>query len=425
MILKYIGLIALSFVVSLSASAAKLAPSISIQGKSLDQMNLVVEYPISPEHTVIPILYPSSPDGNATFMSARSDTNKEYQVISNNGEFTITAQPTDKKIYVTYRLKNQIASSDIGLYNFLLIYEKKYSDTVIVKTTSTYTNIVSPKMYGEYTNKPSSTYSLKVPDASESFRSTKIFFVATSKGKYVPYEIKKYGKYVLVAPKNKSAQVLKALKGIDFSNTMFKKIFEKTIEGPVLIVVAPFSKLGTLGSDMSGFTLNPYRIVFIDTPVVSFQTSLLYMKKTLIHELTHILFESIPTIQGDTNLNWVNEGLAVYADIYASENYLYPKSSLTDIKKIPINSRLLTDIEKQNAYSKEIDFDVNRNTVDKPKIQMYSHLGTIFNNYFKLKNSAPDFLKYISGCVTCSNTDVVNWMINKSGLLKDQLLYPN
>lgn len=427
MLTRYIGLIlfVLLAIPFKFASASELSPSISIEGKSLNQMNLVVEYPISSLYTAVPVLYPGTIDGHATFISARSETNKAYEVTSKDGEYVIIAQPTDKKVYVTYRLKNQINSSDIGLYNFLLIYEKKYSDSIDVKTKSTHTNIVSPRMYNLYTSKPSDTYSLKVPDASESFRGTNISFIAISKGKNAPYEIKKYGQYVLVTPKNRTAQVLGSVRDIGFSNTMFKKIFDKTIDGPVLLVVTPFSRLGALSKESSGFTLNPHRLVFIDTSVISFQASLLYAKKILIHELTHILLESVPTIQGDTHLNWVNEGLAVYADIYASENYLYPKSSLADIKKIPINSRLLNDTEKQNIYSREFNFDVSSNTVDRPRTQTYSHLGTIFYNYFKLKNSAPEFLKYISACTDCSNIDVLNWMASKSGLSKQQLLYPN
>lgn len=86
---------------------------------------------------------------------------------------------------------------------------------------------------------------------------------------------------------------------------------------------------------------------------------------------------------------------------------------------------MLSAVDKKKAYSQEMDFNVDRNTVDRPKTQMYSHLGTIFYNYFNLKNSTADFLNYISGCVNCTNADVVNWMTSKSGLSKDQLLYPN
>lgn len=427
MVKKYILVFVLTLCVPAFVSASDDNVSVSIQGENLGQMTVTVEYELTPTHRTIPILYPSSPDQMVIFESAKSDAGIVYDVTTNSqGEYVISSQSNDKRLYVKYKLKNQISSSDIGFYSFLLIYEKEYSKNVTVKTVSAQTDIISPHMYTQWSNKATSTFSLPAPDVSERYRSITIPFIAISKGKYAPYEIKKIEKYVLVAPKNKNTQIVNAIKGISFSDQMFKTVFGKQIENTVLITVTPFSKLNTIGKGASGLTLNPHRIVFIDTTAVSFQKSLLYLKKVLIHELTHVLHGSLSGIQEGQSLSWINEGLAVFSDIYASENYFYPKSSLIDRKNIPMGSRLLTQTEKQKIYTQEIDFNTDRDTIERPRPEIYSHLGTIFYNYFKLKNSIVDFTSYITACgVTCTNADILSWMIDKSKLTKNQLLYPN
>ena len=373
-------------------------------------------------------------DGHRELISANAQDGS-VRTITNDTPTTdaqITVQPGDQKITLTYRLTNVLKSTDVSLFNFLLFLGTTYPTTAHVK-------IVSPTGFEvlSYSTGPNSQVavdgSISVDinaDQSSTLLSAKglTFLVYPKSSSY--YVKKKVGDFTIIGSQNKVDQVSPVVGEMTYVRGMFSKLFGATLPNNIDLVIVPIRGQNSY-YEAAGISLSP-NIILVDPDDLLFNVGPNDPAKTIIHELGHLALANKNIFSNQLYYaRWLDEGLAVFGEEYATDNYIIKTDKDRQIDTVLSSIKKMTLDELKTEYTVSFDYNFSANTKAQPINRTYAHAGLVmYNLYLQDATIIPrllNTLKNNSGNITCKDCDTntaLNIIQNLSGLQRDEIIYP-
>jgi hypothetical protein len=181
----------------------------------------------------------------------------------------------------------------------------------------------------------------------------------------------------------------------------------------------------------SGLSLQP-NIILIDPEDLSFSVGPNDPTKTIIHELGHLALTAKRIFSGQLYYaRWLDEGIAVFGEEYATDNYIIKTEKDRQIDTVLSSIKKMTPGELKAEYAVPFDYNFLINNKIQPISRTYAHAGLImYNLYLRDSTIISRMLEALtnkSGNITCKDCDTnttLNIIQNLSGLQKDEIVYP-
>lgn len=344
----------------------------------------------------------------------------------------VYTKPTDTSIQVTYRLDNGLQNSNVSLFRFPLFLGLGYSKeaNITVEYPSAFRLLAYPNSQNQ-----SGTFgkiaktSIKAPERLSGYYEYDIFVLVQKKnGSYTHKTIG--NNFVVVAPNKVAPSAMKLVTEIQKYSPKYKEILGTALPKNTVVLVAPV-KYKTRQYEVEAVQISD-NIIIMDQDVFNKNTSDLFRKKVLVHELAHVAIGNAKLFRDEAYYaRWFDEGLSVFFEQYISDMFLHKGLSKKKIIEDSLGYEKMTPDEAYKQFRNDFDYSVSMNGADKTIGNTYKHAGLIFYNlHIKNKTYIPQLLENLKtqitagSCGTCDSETIVQILTNITGMNKDDILYP-
>ncbi len=397
-----------------------------------------ITYQVFPGTTVITALSSkkggSMLDGHRDLVAASAQDGSPRTITNNTltTDSQIAVQSGDQKITLTYKLTNTFSTDEVSLFNFLLFFGIEYPTTAHIKISAPVGYEIlshSGNTNAVISSGDSITTDIK-SDQSASFLSAKNLNVLVYPKSNSSYYRKDTGNFTLVGAINKINEVRSTLEKISFALEMFQKILGVSLPDKISIVVTSIKEDAQV-YELSGRALPP-NIILIDPDELNFSKGPNDAEKIILHELGHLALANKGIFSHQLhNARWFDEGIAVFSEQYATDNYLIKNEDSRQSDTVLSRFKKMTLQELSSEYKLPFDYNFAINSKSQSIDHTYAHAGLImYNLYLRDATLIPkilDSLQSAQSNLTCQNCDtntVIGIIQNVSGLQKDEIIYP-
>ena len=372
-------------------------------------------------------------EGYRDLISAYADNGSAREITHNNSveDAHIEIKEGDKKITIEYKLQNSAKSIDISFFNFLLFFGNEYPRVAKLKVLGLKDyEIVNFTGFEDSVQQPDASYLTTIKtDMPESRLSSKGIYVLVYPKKtssFVKKTVNNFAIFGLPSVVNKVASSVERLGNLD---DFFKKIFGQGISGKVSVVISRiYSNRDSY--EVIGNALGD-SVIFIDPEGMLSSDGPNDLEKIITHEVAHLIVAKSQVFDGQVYIaRWFNEGLAVFAEQYMTDQYLIKDKDSRNIDTTLSKFIKLNKAELSSEYSKGFDYNINKangSSIDKT----YSHAGLIFYNLFLMDRAViPNLLASLRNkqsdplCADCDSNLILSEIRKITGMDNDSIIYP-
>ncbi len=370
-------------------------------------------------------------EGYRDLISAYADDGTAREITHNNSveDAQVAIKQGDKKITVQYKLLNSAKSRDISLFNFLLFFGNEYPRQANIKISgSNDYEILNFSGFENSVKQADGSYLTNIgtnmPESRLSAKGMYVLIYPRSKSAFVQKSINNF--YVYGLPGNVE-KVIASIKKIGDLSGALKKVLGDNMPSKISIVVSKIfsnnNSYETVGNALGD------NVIFIDPEGMLNSNGPNDLEKIITHETAHLMVAKSQIFDGQVYIaRWLNEGLAVFAEQYITDQYLVKDDDSRNIDSTLSKYIKLNKAELKSEYSKQFDYQIaDGKSIDK----IYAHSGLIFYNLFLRDASIiPKLLNSLRNkeskplCADCDTKTVLDEIKKISGLPESSIIYP-